>query len=99
MNAWDFVDALLEESERKNEPCSFPPSQVTKLREMIAEIPIETNGRKRARLGKDGIKYVARTIRIPENLFAQLDKLAGSRDVSFNIIMAEACEVYLERVQ
>ena len=99
MNAWDFVDALLEESERNNEPCSFPPMQVTKLREMIAEIPTEVDGRKRARLSKDGTKYVARTVRIPENIFAQLDKLAVAKDVSFNVILAEACESYLERIQ
>ncbi len=99
MNAWDFVDALLEESERKNQPCSFPPAQVTKLRQMIAEIPTDSDGRKRGRFVKGSNKFVQRTIRLPEDLMFQLDKMAADKDVSFNVLIADIGQQYIERTE
>ena len=98
MNAWDFVDALLEDAVKHHESCSFPPAQAIKLREMIAEIPRETiSGRKRSRLAKDGTSYVAKTVRIPEQCFNTLDNIAQGRGIAFNTLLTEICRDYLER--
>lgn len=100
MNAWDFVDALLEESERKNESCSFSPAQVTKLRQMIAEIPdAPAEGRKRSRLNKNGNRFVTHTIRIPENTYESLNNMAIMANMSFNSLANKALQDYVERIK
>ena len=97
MNAWEFVDALLEESVRKNEPCSFPPAQCKKLREMIAEGTLEQDGRKRKRAPRREGASPARTIRVPDDLFAKLEADAARQGISYSALIIEVCEDYVER--
>ena len=99
MNAWDFVDTILAEAEKANEPYSFSPAQVTKLRQMIAEIPTNSDGRTRGRFVKGSTKFVQKTIRLPEDLMFQLDKMAANKGISFNVLIADIGQQYIERTE
>ena len=96
MNAWEFVDAMLAEAETEEKNCTFQRAQVSKLREMIAEIPAQSSGRTRARLGRDGIKYTTHTIRIPQDVYNTINKQAEEQDTSFNKVVVEILQDYMD---
>ena len=103
MNAWDFVDALLEECEADKSDFVLPAAQVPKLREMIVEIPPEMdimvdNGRSRKRQIRDSEFSKTRSIRLPENIINQIELRAARNDISFNAMMAFICKCYLSDV-
>lgn len=99
MDAWEFVDSMLAEAEAANEPCSFPPNQVTKLRQMIAEIPTpEMNGRTRKRFAHGQTLTKPRTIKMPEDIMKQIETRAILLDISFNMMLTFVCNQYLEDV-
>lgn len=100
MEAWEFVDAMLAEAEAENKACMFRPSQVVKLREMIAEIPKgDLNGKKRSRLSKDGSKYVTHTIRVPVDVHTSINNKAVAHNQSFNMYVVQILQDYIERTK
>ena len=97
MNAWELVDALLEEAINQKEDCRFTPAQSKKLREMIAEGVFEQDGRKRKRAPRREGSSTARTIRMPDDLFVKLEADAARQGISYNALIIEVCENYIER--
>ena len=99
MNAWEFVDALLEEAINQKEDCRFTPAQSKKLREMIAEDALEQDGRKRKRAPRREGSSTARTIRMPDDLFAKLEADAAKQGISYSALIIDVCEDYIERTE
>lgn len=99
MNAWEFVDALLEEAEQENRSCSFSPAQVTKLREMIDDVTTpNVNGRRRTRAARGQNLSNTRAIKMPIETLEQLERRAAKLNISFNVMLTHACDVYLQKV-
>lgn len=103
MNAWDFVDALLEECETDKSDFVLPAAQVPKLREMIAEIPPEMyiavdNGRSRKRQARGSELTKTRAIKMPENICNQIELRAARINISFNAMLSFICGCYLSDV-
>ena len=97
MNAWEFVDALLEDAVNSRQSCVFPPAQAAKLREMIANIPMgELDGRKRKRAPRRKGTSTSRTISVPDDLFNKLENEATIRGISYSALVVEICESYVE---
>lgn len=97
MNAWEFVDALLKEAVDNNQPCVFPCAQAAKLREMIAEIPVELDGRKRKRAARRSGTSTTRTIKMPDELFEKLETEAAAKNISYSALLIDIVEDYVER--
>ena len=99
MNAWEFIDAMLEEAEIEQKSCSFSPTQVSKLREMIAEIPATGgNGRTRQRFVHGQQLSKTRTIKMPVDIMEQIDTRSATLNISFNMMLTFICNKYLEEV-